>query len=212
MSDLYSLEILRAAERTAFKRVLAMGGLSDILGRLDLFRAAMLRTLLHQPTLHEHIFFDPDEATTPIIRALVLEDDPLVATAHREMLWMLAPDADVTVCRTQEEALKHLAATRRKPNLLLVDLCLDEKHTGHLSFLQIVGGSQQGATFVDAMKDIEDAAQPALSDGRALVIALSSQALNRAQELSLLHRGVHGVVQKPLTTATLRCAVGMVWE
>ena len=171
----------------------------------------MLRTLLHQPTLHAHIYYEPDDATAPMIRALVLEDDPLVATAHREMLWLLAPDADVTVCNTQEEALKHLAAIRRKPNLLLVDLCLDEKHTGHLSILQIVAGGG-GATLVDAMRDIEDNAQPALSDGRALVIALSSKALNRAQEFSLLHRGVHGVVQKPLTTATLRCAVGMVWE
>ncbi len=83
-----------------------------------------MRQLIHQETLHDHIFFDLEEATTPIIRALVLEDDPLVATAHREMLWMLAPDADVTVCRTQQEALEPLAAARRKPNLLLVDLLL----------------------------------------------------------------------------------------
>jgi CheY-like chemotaxis protein len=213
MSDLYSLEILKAAERAAFEHLLAMGGLSDTIKRLELFRAAMLSTLLHQPTLHEHIYYEPDEldATTPMIRALVLEDDPLAATAHRDMLWLLAPDADVTLCNTQEEAMAHLAATRRKPNLLLVDLCLDEKHTGHLPFLKIVAGGG-GATFVEAMRDIEDEAQPALSDGRALVIALSSEALNRAQECSLLHRGVHGVVQKPLTTATLRCAVGMVWE
>jgi hypothetical protein len=213
MSDLYSLDTLKAAERTAFDRVLAMGGLSDIVGRLELFRAAMLRTLLHQPDLHSHIFFDPADATTPTIRALVLEVDPLVATAQREMLVMLAPDADVTVCHTQEEALEHFATANIKPNLLLVDLCLNEKHTGHLSFLQIVSRSTGGTAFVDAAKDIgiEDGA-PALSDGRALVIGMSSQVLNRAQELSLLHRGVHGVVQKPLTTATLRCAVGMVWE
>ena len=35
------------------------------------------------------------------------------------------------------------------------------------------------------MKDFEDDAQPALSDGRALVIVLSSQALNRAQEIAI---------------------------
>ena len=66
---------------------------------------------------------------------------------------------------------------------------------------------------VDAMRGLEDSAlQPAMSDGRALVIAVSSHVLSSAQELALLHRGVHGVVPKPLTPDTLRCAIGMVWE
>ena len=133
------------------------------------------------------------------------------------MLWMLAPTADITVSSCPQAALKQLASTRRTPNLLLVDLCLNKKRTGQRTFLQIVSTSASssttcGAAFVDAMKDIEDDAQPALIDGRALVIALSSQALNRVQTVSLLHRGVHAVVQKPLTPASLRCAVGMVWE
>ena len=79
--EVYSLETLKAAERAAFERVLAMGGLSDIVGRLESFRAAMLRTLLCQPTLLPHVSFDPADATTPTIRALVLEADPRVAKA-----------------------------------------------------------------------------------------------------------------------------------
>ena len=35
MSDLYSLEILKAAERAAFKCLLAMGGFSDTIKRLE---------------------------------------------------------------------------------------------------------------------------------------------------------------------------------
>ena len=61
MSDLYTTEILKAAERTAFERVLAMGGLSDIIKRLELFRALMLRTCgaaartQHRPPRHARL-------------------------------------------------------------------------------------------------------------------------------------------------------------
>jgi hypothetical protein len=84
----------------------------------------MLTVLLRQPTLHPWVLFEHDNLEVRI-RALGLESDLPTAMAHRDMLMTLAPDASITVCHAEEEARLHITTAYPKPNLLLLDLCLD---------------------------------------------------------------------------------------
>jgi hypothetical protein len=69
-----------------------------------------------------------------------------------------------------------------------------------------------GLAAAATMQEVEqEETQPELNASSALILVMTAHQTSHAQDASLRQRGVHGVLQKPLTMPELRCATGMIW-